>query len=152
MSGHEESAMNRANQVELEGTVHGVPWLSYGRGQRGRVNFWLAVSRDLAGEGFDLLQCAVEPRCGQEVLRLDREIRDGRVVRLRAQARSGIDLDLGLEAQKPVVVFVAEECALDQEELRSAHRLGLPRRIHARGKAAAAGDLELLPLGSEVSP
>ena len=144
--------MNRANHVELEGTVQGVPWLSYGRGQRGRVNFWLAVSRDLAGEGADLLQCAVEPRCGQEVLRLDREMRDGRRIRLVAQARSGIDLDQALEPQKPVVVFVAEECAFEDEELRSAHRVGLPRRVSVRGKVAAAGDVDLLPLEGEVRP
>lgn len=134
--------MHAVNRVELEGTVHGAPWLSYGHGQQGRVNFWLAVSRELAGEGFELLQCAVEPRCGEELLRLDRELRDGRAVRIVARARSIVNLDAGLLSQTPGVIFVADECGLDGEAPRSAHRVGLARPQRAQGKMAAAGDIE----------
>lgn len=148
--------MNETNRVELEGTVHGDTWTSAGGSdQRGRVNFWLAVSRQLAGDGFELLQCGIEPRSGDELLRLDRELREGRTVHLVAVARSLVDVDLPLRGQEPRVVFIAQECGLDGEEARSAHRVGLPRRHHAHGKAAAAGDLdlaereELLPLESE---
>jgi hypothetical protein len=140
------------NRVELEGTVHDVPWLSYGRGQRGRVNFWLQVSRELAGEGVDIFHCAIEPKSGDEVLRLEREVRAGRTVRIVAIARSRVDLELPLDRQAPSVIFVAEECGLDDEPSRSAHSVGLPRRSHPHGKAAAAGDdLALLEAGSEVA-
>lgn len=128
--------MNPANICTLEGTVHGEPWTSYGRGQQGRVNFWLAVSRELTGERVELLQCGIEPRSGGEVLRLKDEIRDGRTVRLCACAHSLVDSDLPLTAQPPAVVFIAEECSFDGQELRNAHR-----RYH-HGKAAAAGDVE----------
>ena len=138
----EADTMRATNRVELEGTVHGAPWLSYGRGQQGRVNFWLAVSRELAGEGFELLKCAIEPRCGEELLRLDRELRDGRMVHIVARARSQVDVDAALPAQTPGVIFVADECGLDGEAPRSAHRVGLPRPVRAHGKMAAAGDVE----------
>ena len=134
--------MHATNRVELEGTVHGAPWLSYGRGQQGRVNFWLAVSRELAGEGFELLLCAVEPKCGEELLRLDRELRDGRAVRIVARARSTVNVDAALQAQVPGVIFIADECGLDGEAPRSAHRVGVARPARAQGKRAAAGDVE----------
>lgn len=144
--------MKTANRVELEGTVHGRPTRSYGRGQQGRVNFWLAVSRELAGEGFDLLQCAVEPRSGDELLRLERELREGRTVHLMAMARSLVDLDRALQRQEPRVIFLAHECGFDGEELRSAHRVGLPRRHHLHGKAAPAGDVELAEREPDLLP
>lgn len=147
--------MNRylsPNHVELHGTIHGESWTSYGRGERGRVNFWLAVSRELAGQGVDMLRCAIEPRTGEEVLRLERELRDGRSVRLWAHARSQVEPSEPVTAStRPEVVFIAEECGLDGEEARNAHRVGV--KHHAHGKAAAAGDAdegELLVLGSEV--
>lgn len=137
--------MNAANCVHLEGTVHESPWTSYGRGERGRVNFWLAVSRELAGDGFELLRCAIEPKTGEELLRIERELRAGRTVRLVAFARSLVDPELPLLQQEPRVIFVAEECGLDNDTLRSAHRIGLPRRHHERGQMAAAHDVEEQP-------
>lgn len=133
--------MRPENRVELEGTVHGANWLSYGRGQQGRVNFWLAVSRELAGEGADLFHCGIEPKCGDELLRLERELRDGRSVKIAAIARSLVNAEASLNAQLPSVIFIAEECGLDGGEARSAHRIGLPpRQRSAHGKVAAAHD------------
>lgn len=134
--------MKTENRVELEGSVHGVPWTSYGRGQQGRVNFWLAVSRALAGDGFDVFHCGIEPKTGDEILRLERELRAGRTVRIAAVARSLVDVEARLEAQMPGVIFIATELGLDGEELRSAHRIGVPRRERPVGKAAAAHDYE----------
>ena len=135
--------MNAENRVEFDGSVHGTgAWLTYGRGQQGRVNFWLAVSRECAGDGFDVLHCAVEPKSGPELLRLERELRPGRRVRIAAVARSLVNPEARLDAQPPGVIFIAEECGLDGEELRSAHRIGAPRRERPAGKAAAAHDYE----------
>ncbi len=134
--------MNAENRVELEGSVHGVPWTSYGRGQQGRVNFWLAVSRALAGDGFDVFHCVIEPKTGDEILRLERELRAGRTVRISATARSLVNVEARLEAQMPAVIFIAEAVGLDGEDLRSAHRIGAPRRERPVGKAAAAHDYE----------
>ena len=129
------------NRVELAGTVHGATWTSYNRHQRGRVNFWLAVDRDLAGDGFDLFQCAIEVQSGDELKRLDRELTDGRQLRLAAIARSQVNIDASLNAQKCVVIFLAEGCCMDgAQDLRSAHRIGAAPKHHAHGKAAAAND------------
>ncbi len=144
--------MNPANTVTLEGTIrddvrNGPNWSRYRVNGHAQVRFWLAVSRDLAGEGWDTLLCAIEPRTGDEVLRLQRELTTGRTVKICAIARSLTDPDLPDESH-PGVIFIADECELDGNDARSAHRLGCAaRRHHAHGKMAAAGDVEeLLPL------
>mgnify|MGYP000494027895 CR=1 FL=1 len=60
----------------------------------------------------------------------------------RTLARSLVDVEARLEAQMPGVIFIATELGLDGEELRSAHRIGVPRRERPVGKAAAAHDYE----------
>ena len=145
--------MNPANQVRLEGTLAGDCWTRWKARDRGKVMFWLAVSRELAGDGFDRLLCAIEPKSPEEVYRLERELVDGRAVKLEAEARMAVEHPT--EAA-PGVLFVAECCGIDGQAPRSAHNVGLPpRRIHAHGKAAAAGDdqpeLPIAPL-QEAKP
>ncbi len=143
--------MNLSNQVSLEGTVQedpwsGANWARYRQDGHAQIRFWLAVSREIAGEGWDLLLCAIEPRNGDELLRLQRELVIGRTVRIHAIARSLLPKEKPNE-NAPSVIFIAEECGLDSEAAHSAHRVGCaPRKHHAHGKMAAAGDEELLPL------
>jgi hypothetical protein len=147
--------MNPANIVHLEGTIredrwNGANWSRHRVDGHVQIRFWLGVSRELAGEGFDVLLCAIEPRNGQELLRLERELTVGRQVRLTAVAHSLQPQD-NPDEKTPGVVFIAEECGLDGEATHNAHRVGYAqRKHHARGKMAAAGDVEeeeLLPLG-----
>lgn len=96
-----------------------------------------------------MLLCAIEPRNGAELLRLERELTAGRTVRLNAIAHSLLPPDV-TDEKSPGVVFIADECGLDNETAHNAHRVGCPpRKHHAHGKMAAAGDVEeeLLPLG-----
>jgi len=139
--------MNPHNRVELVGTVHadvhnGASWTRWKPGGRGQVRFWLAVSRDLLGDGYDLLLCAIEPQTAQEVDRLEREIRAGRTVHLVAQARQPIVSGKMLQEDSTCVIFVAETCGFDGHEPVNAHKVGIHKRPH--GKMAAANDLELL--------
>lgn len=151
--------MSSANTVQLEGTIqpdvrNGANWSRYRVNGHAQIRFWLAVSRDLMGEGWDVLLCAIEPRNGDELLRLERELTERRTVRLTAVARSLTPQDNPHE-ESPGVIFVAEECGLDGNEAHSAHRVGCsPRKHHAHGKMAAAGDVEneeLLPLELSTS-
>jgi hypothetical protein len=103
------------------------------------------VSRECAGDGFDVLHCAIEPKSGPELLRLERELRPGRRVRISASARSLINVEARLDAQAPAVIFIAEECGLDGDTPRCAHNVGVPRRERPTGKAAAAHDYEPAP-------
>jgi hypothetical protein len=155
-----EELMNPANSVQLQGIVQedsrdGMSnWTRYRQNGHAQVRFWLAVSRDTAGDGWDVLLCAIEPRSGEELLRLERELTRGRTVKLCAIARSLQPSDNPHE-DNPGVIFIAEECGLDGKEASSAHRVGCAaRKHHAHGKMAAAGDVEqeeLLPLEVEVS-
>lgn len=150
--------MNPANLIDLEGTIvsdprEGACWTRWKAGGRGQARFWLAVSRDLAGEGFDAFLCAIEPKTADEVRRLEHELRVGRTVHLHATARSLMRKDV-YDENSPSVIFVAEECSLDGQAVRNAHRIGYgPRKHHEHGKMAAAGEAvqqdELLPV--EVS-
>lgn len=135
--------MNLANHCELEGTIHGDCWTRWKSRERGQVRFWLAISRELAGDGFDLVLCAIEPSTADEVYRLERELLNGRTVKLEAQART---THAHAVEESPGVIFVAECAGLDGRAPGDAHRLGVQRRPHAHGKMAAAGDVELLPL------
>jgi hypothetical protein len=126
------------NQVHFAGTVHDAAWTSYGRGLQGCVNFWLAISRELAGDGFDLVQCAIEHKTGEEIDRLKMELHAGRTVHVVGSVRSRVRADASLLAQKPEAVFIASEVGLDGEAPRCAHNLGKPRRV--MGKMAAAHD------------
>lgn len=143
--------MNPENMVHLEGTVqpdvrNGANWTRYRVNGHAQVRFWLAVSRPLMGEGWDVFLCAIEPRNGDELLRLEREITERRTVKLTAVALSLSKQDHPDE-DNPGVIFVAEECGLDGNEPHSAHRVGCaPRKHHATGKMAAAGDVAELPL------
>lgn len=138
--------MNQCNLVHLEGTIHGQNWSRYKRPDRGQVRFWLAVSRDLAGEGYELLLCAIEPKSADEIYRLERELGDGRSIVLNASAHSLIDIDRPPQETSPGVIFIAEEVGLAGGAIRSAHSVGSPpRRHHAHGKMAAAGDDLQLP-------
>lgn len=142
--------MNTDNVVELHGTVHADPisgsaWTRWKPGGRGQVRFWLAVSRTLAGEGYDVLLCCVEPKEAKEVDRLAIELRAGRSVHLVCQARR---IPQGrhpnCEEDTMTIVFVAETCGLDGTPPIDAHKVGFhpPRRKCAHGKMAAAGDVE----------
>lgn len=141
--------MNPQNHVELVGTVHadhfnGASWTRWKPGGRGQVRFWLAVSRELLGEGYDVLLCAIEPKSSGEIERLERELTAGRTVHLCSQARriSG-DRHVPGEESSIGVIFIAETCGLDGVAPISAHKVGIvhPRR-HAHGKMAAANDVE----------
>lgn len=146
--------MNPANVVQLEGTIqedvrNGVTWSRYRVNGHAQIRFWLAVSRELMGEGWDVLLCAIEPRNADELLRLERELTRGRTVKLNAIARSLCKQDNPHE-DNPGVIFIAEECGLDGAAAHSAHRIGCaPRKSHAHGKMAAAGDVEELALPLE---
>lgn len=139
--------MNSDNHVHLSGTVHvqpitGASWTCWkpGPGARGQVRFWLAVSRDLAGEGYDILLCAIEPKTADEVRRLELEFRGGRTVEIDARARQ---LAKDVDERHSNVIFIAETCGFDGAAAVSAHKVGIPhRRHHAHGKMAAAGDVE----------
>lgn len=135
--------MNHVNFVHLEGTLHGPCWTRWKCRGRGQVRFWLAVSRELAGDGYDLVLCAIEPKTGAEVFHLERELRDGRTCALQAHVRSLVDKDRPLQHQedRSVVIFVAESCGLDGQSEANSHRLGAPqRRRRLQGKMAAAND------------
>lgn len=136
--------MNPENLIQLTGSVQGDTWTRWkpGPGMRGQVRFRLAVSRELAGEGYDLFVCAIEPRSAAELPALERELRAGRQVKLSATARA---VAAAPGHEEPCVIFVAEECGFDGQEARNVH--ALHRRPQVRGKLAAAGDVaELLPL------
>ena len=139
--------MNPDNQVHLSGTVHshhitGPAWTCWKPGAcaRGQVRFWLAVSRDLAGEGFDIFLCAIEPQTAPEVVRLERELKAGRTVQIDARARQ---LSKDADERRSHVIFIAETCGFDGQAAVNAHKVGIPHRRHsAHGKMAAAGDVE----------
>lgn len=154
--------MDPQNSVSLEGTVQadtlsGSAWTRWKPGGRGQVRFWLAVSRELAGEGYDVLLCAIEPKSPNEIERLERELKAGRTVHISGKARrmqpSG---QIRAEEDSMSVIFVAETCGLDGAPPADAHKVGIPhRRHHAHGKMAAAGDVEfdqpelLAPVGGQ---
>lgn len=147
--------MTLENAIHLEGTLHGPCWTRWKTKERGQVRFWLAVSREVAGEGFDLFLVAIEPRTGDEIRRLESELTEGRTCSVSAHAKSLVHGDRALMAQEgtPGVIFVAEECGLDGAATRNAHQLGaLPRRHAAHGKMAAAGDVESAELQLEGQP
>lgn len=130
--------------VSLEGTIFsdrhsGSCWTRWTPGGRGKVFFWLAVSRDLAGDGFDLLLCAVEPKTAPEIRVLEAELRAGRTVHLNAFARQ---LAKDPTEQSSSVIFIAETCGLDGAAAVDVHRVGNMRKKCAHGKMAAAGDVE----------
>ncbi len=128
--------MNADNLIHLDGTVRGDCWTRWPVKKPGQVRFWLAVSRELMGEGVDVFLCAIQPRSAEEVYALEREIRDNRRVRINAAAQAvGCDM---IE-DRPGVIFIAEECGLDGSAARNVHAL---HRHRAHGKCAAAGDME----------
>jgi hypothetical protein len=122
--------MNPANLCHLEGIVAGDCWTRWACRERGQVRFWLAI-------GGQRLLCALELHSAAEVWRLEREIQDGRAVRLDAQARA---LDPDPREASPGVIFVAECCQLDGLDVSARH---VDRLSRLHGKAAAAGDREL---------
>lgn len=143
--------MNAANLVHLDGTVHGDCWTRW-KARAGQVRFWLEVSRNLAGDGCDLLLVAIAPRSAEEVYRLQRELRDGRSCSVAAAARSLVQMDRPLQHQEnlPGVIFVAESCGLDGAHERNAHQVGAVHRHRLHGKLAAVADDTGLELGLEV--
>lgn len=141
--------MSVENAITLEGTLHGHAWSRWKTREQGQVRFWLAVSREHAGDGYDLFLVAIEPKNGPEVLRLEHELTDGRKCLVHAHARSLVKAAGALLHQEdsPGVIFVAEEHGLDGAALSSARSVGsIPRRHHAHGKMAAAGDASELQL------
>jgi hypothetical protein len=85
--------MNTQNMCHLEGVIQGyghqdVNWTRYNRHQRGQVRFWLGIPRELAGDGLDVVLCAIEPHTVEELLQYQAELRAGRTVQLAAAARS----------------------------------------------------------------
>lgn len=130
--------MNPANTCRLEGTVQGDNWTRWKArpDMRGQVRFWLGVSQAFAGEGLDVLLCAIEPRNEEELRRYQAEIRRGRSVQLQAVARAVLPI---ANEDHPCVIFVAEYCGFDGQAATgaAAHQV---HRKHAQGKMAAAGD------------
>jgi hypothetical protein len=120
-------------------------WTRWTPRQRGQVRFWLAVPRMLAGDGQDLLLCAIEPLSADELQRYQDEIRAGRSVELTACARAMAG-NARLSEDHAGVIFVAESCAFGGAPMADVHR----RR--AVGKMAAAGDGQaaLLPIGGDA--
>lgn len=133
------------NLCRLSGTVHGETWTRWRAPRaglaRGQVRFWLRVPRELAGEGAELLLCAVEPRDEQEVTNDERELAPGRSVELTAAARAAAAGDPDAHGAA-AVIFVAELCGFAGAPLAPVHTR--PRV----GKLAAAGD-ELLFEGGQ---
>lgn len=126
--------MNPDNVIHLDGAVRGDCWTRWPVKKPGQVRFWLAVSRALAGEGNDVFLCAIQPKSAEEVLALQKEIRDGRRVRINGEAHAvGEQIE-----ERAGVIFIAEACGLDGAEVRNAHTLH--KRAH--GKCAAAGDAD----------
>lgn len=135
--------MNPDNVIHLDGSVQGDCWTRWPVRKPGQVRFWLAVSRDLAGEGNDVFLCAIQPKTAEEVFALEREIRAGRRVRINATAHTVGDAT----EEHPGVIFIADECGFDGGEPKNAHTVH--KRHAAHGKCAAAGDTDAaeLPLG-----
>lgn len=140
--------MTQDNYCHLAGVVrefplYGANWTRYNRNARGQVRFWLGVARDLAGQGMDLLLCAIEPRDASELLHYERELQGGRQVQLTAAARAVHDGDIPGEST-PSVIFVAESCGFDGREALPVHQ-----KHKVAGKMAAAADDSgaELPLG-----
>lgn len=129
--------MTPDNVILLDGTVHGDAWTRWPVRKPGQVRFWLAVSRELAGEGCDVFLCAIQPKTAEEVFALEREIRAGRHVRIHAEAHTVGDAT----EERPGVIFIAEECGFDGAPPKNAH--AIHKRVRAHGKCAAAGDVEL---------
>jgi len=145
------------NLCHLEGTVQAYSmygdnwtrWRSPRQGiARGQVRFWLALSRELAGDGLDVVLCAIEPCDEIEVKRYQEEIRGGRTVRLEARACSMADPEHPGESS-PGVVFVAESCGFDGAKPHDVHSR---KHLRPQGKLAAAADDSVgeLPLNQEV--
>ena len=130
--------MNPDNVIHLDGIVTGDSWTRWPIKRPGQVRFWLSVARALAGEGRDLLLCAVQPKLAEEVYLLERGLSDGRRVRINAEARQACDQ---VSEDRAGVIFIAEECGLDGGTPHNVHTLH--RRPAAQGKCAAAGDVEL---------
>jgi hypothetical protein len=141
--------INPENICHLVGVVQAFPrygdnWTRYNRFQRGQVRFWLGVSRELAGDGFDLLLCAIEPKDLAEIRHYETELRSGRTVHLEASAHVIKPIEMPDE-DAPGVIFVAECCGFDGGKALPVHH---KHRVHAHGKMAAAADDsgQLLPL------
>jgi hypothetical protein len=137
--------VNPANHCRLEGVVQSFPlygdnWTRYNRHQRGQVRFWLGVTRELAGEGLDLLLCAIEPNTAEELRHYQDEIRGGRTVLLEAHAKAVQPAEIPGEST-PGVVFVAESCGFGGHPAQPVHH-----KLKPSGKMAAAGDDSELPL------
>jgi hypothetical protein len=131
--------MTTSNSCHLEGVVqayslYGDNWTRYNRHQRGQVRFWLGVSRELAGDGLDVLLCAIEPKDADELRHYQEEIRGGRTLQLQAHAKAIQQTDMPGESM-PGVIFVAESCGFDGREAHPVHHKHKPI-----GKMAAAGD------------
>lgn len=125
------------NICHLEGVVQGENWTRWKPNERGQVRFWLGVSRDLAGEGLDVLLCAIEPKTVEEVTLYERELRAGRTVQVQAAARSLAAILARPQEDYPVVIFVAESCGFDGGKTHGVHDR---KHVRPTGKMAAAGD------------
>ena len=157
--------MNADNCCVLQGTILSdswTRWRSPAKGvAQGQVRFWLIVPREGASAGgrwlehADRLLCAIEPASAVEVARLERELLDGRQIRIEARAQScvlsGLDVSAAAAEASPGVIFVAESVALEGSPAAGAHQVGAAPRPAARGKMAAAGD-ELPLQGTEGAP
>lgn len=129
---------NPANLCQLQGVVHGECWTRWRSPRqgvaRGQVRFWLSVARELAGEGVDLLLCAIEPKDELELKHYEAEIAGGRTVHLVARATAMADTPA---EERPCVVFVAESCGFGGAPAVDVHARP---KFRAHGKVAAAGD------------
>lgn len=139
--------MSLENICRLSGSVQADPlaganWTRYNRNQRGQVRFWLAVSRDLAGQGLDVLLCAIEPATVEELERYQAEIKPGRTVELAAHARATFQRP---NEDHPGVIFVAESCGFGGGAVLEVHHK------QRQGKMAAAADDSGAELPLEVA-
>lgn len=132
--------MNPENVVKLRGSVvpdpkEGDSWTRWKSRTHGQVRFWLSVSRGAAGDGTNVLLCAVEIHDPADLPRLQEALKAFATVELDCEASQ---IGNPYEEDRQRVLFVArpENCRIEGHAVQTSS----VRRQHAKGKAAAAGD------------
>jgi hypothetical protein len=123
--------MNPSNVIHLEGRIHGSTWLRWIPGGLGEVRFSVSVP-GAAGKPDDVFTCAIDGVNPSTAAQLESQLLEGHAISLQAHARA---CERVVTRDEPLVLFVVESFELDRAILHTA-----PRRHHAHGKAAAAGD------------
>jgi hypothetical protein len=127
--------MNPSNVIHLEGCIHGPTWLRWIPGGLGEVRFCVSVP-GAAGRPDDVFTCAIAGVNSATVAQLEFQLNQSRRISLNGSARP---CDRVQTRDEPLVLIVVESYELDQASCAAALPTA-PRRHHAHGKAAAAGD------------